>query len=83
MVISYEIFKTITRRARTSSARALRGAMLATFESHVDHRLYIRRLVVAAADTLNKSVQLDMITDYEALENDSVHLSLSSCFRRC
>ena len=61
---------TVRLRTRTSSARVLRGAMLVAFESHVDHQLYVRRLGVAANDTYNECLQLDMFTDYEALEND-------------
>ena len=61
---------TVRLRTRTSSARVLRWAMLVAFETHVDHRLYVRRLGVAANDTHNECLQLDMFTDYEALEND-------------
>ena len=61
---------TVRLRTRTSSARVLRGALLVAFESHVDHQLYVRRLGVAANDTHNDCLQLDMFTDYEALEND-------------
>ena len=61
---------TVRLRTRTSSARVLRGAMLVAFETHVDHQLYVRRLGVAAADTHNECLQLDMFTDYEALESD-------------
>lgn len=61
---------TVQLRTRTSSARVLRGAMLVAFETHVDHQLYVRRLGVAANDTHNECLQLDMFTDYEALEND-------------
>ena len=61
---------TVRLRTRTSSARVLRGAMLVAFETHVDHQLYVRRLAVAANDTHNEYLQLDMFTDYEALEND-------------
>ena len=61
---------TVRLRTRTSSARVLRGALLVAFETHVDHQLYVRRLGVAANDTHNECLQLDMFTDYEALEND-------------
>ncbi len=61
---------TVRLRTRTSSARVLRGALLVAFEKHVDHQLYVRRLGVAANDTHNECLQLDMFTDYEALEND-------------
>ena len=55
---------------RTSSARVLKGALLAAFDSRVDRRLYVRRLGVAAGDTHNACVQLDMFTDYGALESE-------------
>ena len=61
---------TVRLRTRTSSAKGLRGALLIAFDSHVDHQLYVRRLGVAAADTHNECVQLDMFTDYEALESE-------------
>jgi len=61
---------TVRLRTRTSSARVLRGALLVAFESRVDHQLYVRKLGVAANDTHNECLQLDMFTDYEALEND-------------
>lgn len=61
---------TVRLRTRTSSARVLRGALLAAFDSRVDHRLYVRRLGIAANDTRNECIQLDMFTDYEALENE-------------
>ena len=61
---------TVRLHTRTSSARALRGALLPAFDDRVDHRLYVRRLGVAAGDTHNECVQLDMFTDHEALENE-------------
>ena len=61
---------TVRLRTRTSSARVLRGALLAAFDRHVDRQLYVRRLGVAANDTHNECVQLDMFTDYEALESE-------------
>ena len=61
---------TVRLRTRTASARTLREALLAAFDSHVDHRLYVRRLGVCANDTHNDCVQLDMFTDYAALESE-------------
>ena len=61
---------TVRLRTRTASARALRGALLPAFERGVDARLYVRRLGVCANDTNNECLQLDMFTDYGALEND-------------
>jgi len=61
---------TVRLRTRTSSAKVLRGALLLAFDTHVNHQLYVRRLGVAANDTHNECVQLDMFTDYEALESE-------------
>ena len=61
---------TVRLRTRTSSARALRGALLAAFDARVDRRLYVHRLGVAANDTHNDCLQLDMFTDYAALESE-------------
>ena len=61
---------TVRLRTRTDSARVLRPALLAAFEARVDSRLYIRRMGVSAADTHNACTQLDMFTDYEALQSD-------------
>ena len=61
---------TVRLRTRTSSARALRGALLAAFDARVDRQLYVRRLGVAANDTHNDCLQLDMFTDYAALESE-------------
>ena len=61
---------TVRLRTRTASARALREALLAAFDGAVDHQLYMRRLGVCANDTHNDCVQLDMFTDYAALESE-------------
>ena len=61
---------TVRLRTRTSSARLLRGALLEAFDARVDRRLYVRRLGVCAGDTHNECLQLDMFTDYEALESE-------------
>ena len=61
---------TVRLRTRTASARALREALLAAFDGAVDHQLYVRRLGVCANDTHNDCVQLDMFTDYAALESE-------------
>ena len=58
-------------RARTAGTRALREALLAAFDARVDARLYVRRLGVAAADTHREEVQLDMFTDYAALNEEA------------
>ncbi len=59
---------TVRLRTRTASDRTLREALLAAFDARVDRQLYIRRLGVCAADTHNDCLQLDMFTDYAALE---------------
>ena len=61
---------TVRLRTRTASARALREALLAAFDGAVDHQLSVRRLGVCANDTHNDCVQLDMFTDYGALESE-------------
>ncbi len=61
---------TVRLRARTSSARAIRGALVQAFDGQVDCRLYVRRLGVCACDTHNECLQLDMFTDYAALESE-------------
>ena len=43
---------------------------VAAFDARVDRRLYIRRLGVSAGDTHNDCLQLDMFTDYAALQNE-------------
>ena len=61
---------TVRLRTRTASARMLREALLAAFDGRVDHRLYVRRLGVCAADTHNDCLQLNMFTDYAALQGE-------------
>ena len=46
-------------------------AVLQAFDAAVDHRLYVRRLGVAAGDTHAEAVQLDLFTDYTALARES------------
>ena len=46
------------------------NALLAAFDAKIDHRLYIRRLGVAAGKLQAGVVQLDLFTDYEALERE-------------
>ena len=61
---------TVRLQTRTASARVLRNALQAAFDERVDRRLCVRRLGVAANDTHNDCVQLDMFTDYGALESE-------------
>ena len=57
---------------RTCSPAAVREAMLKEFDRKVRKEFYIRRFGVAAEDTLygERIVQLDLFTDYEALERE-------------
>ena len=74
---------TVRLRTRTSSARILRESLLAAFDARVDQQLYLRRLGVAACDTHNECVQLDMFTDYAALESEAqVQRAILSIRRR-
>ena len=61
---------TVRLGTRTASTRIITAAVLPAFDAAVDHRLYIRRLGVAAADTAGEGVQLDLFTDYAALERE-------------
>ena len=62
---------TVRLPTRSASAHLLRAGVLRAFDEQVDRDLYVRRLGVAAADTHNECVQLDMFTDYAALEQES------------
>ena len=61
---------TVRLRARTASTRLITAAVLQSFDAHVDSRLLVRRMVVAAANTHQESEQLDLFTDYAALERE-------------
>ena len=59
----------------TSSTKALRQAVLAIYDREVDQNLLIRRVNIAACNLIpeneipeEKTEQLDMFTDYEALD---------------
>ena len=64
----------------TSSTRQITAAMLALFDRIVDRELLVRRMYVVANHVVNeaealaereaRSVQLDMFTDYAALERE-------------
>ncbi|MBR1560366.1 MAG: DNA methylase [Clostridia bacterium] len=57
---------TVRLPVHTSSAREIGAALLDAFDRKVDHRLYIRRLGVAAGNLQDGYLQLDMFTDREA-----------------
>ena len=61
---------TVRLRNHTSSTKEIMNALLAAFDAKIDHRLYIRRLGVAAGKLQAGVVQLDLFTDYEALERE-------------
>ena len=61
---------TIRMRTHTSSAKEIRTALLYAFDMKVDHRLYIRRLGVAARNLQAGYEQLDFFTDYVAQERE-------------
>ena len=61
---------TVRLRSHTSSTKEIMNALLTAFDMKVDHRLYIRRLGVAAGKLQAGVVQLDLFTDYEALERE-------------
>ena len=57
-------------RTHTSSTKEIMNALLTAFDAKIDHRLYIRRLGVAAGNLQAGVVQLDLFTDYAALERE-------------
>jgi len=61
---------TVRLRNHTSSTKEIMSALLAAFDAKIDHRLFIRRLGVAAGKLQAGVVQLDLFTDYEALERE-------------
>ena len=63
---------TVRFHNRTNSTCTVRAAMLEEFDRTVDRRFYIRRFGVVAGDTAEGAgyVQLDLFTDYKALEKE-------------
>ena len=61
---------TVRMRTPTSSTRDIMEALLYAFDKKVDHRLLIRRLGVAAGNLQEGCEQLDLFTDYKALERE-------------
>ncbi len=56
----------------TNSPTAVRDAFLPSFDRRTDHRLLFRRLGVCANEIVpdTTGVQLDLFTDYKALERE-------------
>ena len=63
---------TVRLRIRTNSRRLILEKLIPSFESKVNHQLLIRRLGIAAEDveTDDGSCQLDLFTDFGALEKE-------------
>ena len=63
---------TVRLRNATNSVSTVSSSLLEQFDRKVDHRLLIRRLGVNADRTANDDgvYQLDLFTDYEALEKE-------------
>ncbi len=63
---------TVKMRERTNSPQAVREALAASFDQKTDHNLLYRRLGVCANNVTDDSgyYQLDMFTDYDALERE-------------
>ena len=63
---------TVRMREKTNSAALVREALLASFDRKTDRRLLFRRLGVCAVRTAPDDgfVQLDLFTDYRALEKE-------------
>ena len=58
-------------RTHTSSTKEISEALLRAFDAKVDRRLLIRRLGVVAGNLQRDYVQLDLFTDYRALEREA------------
>ncbi|MBQ7601670.1 MAG: DNA methylase, partial [Lachnospiraceae bacterium] len=63
---------TVRLKEKTNSVRTVSIALLAAFDQKTDHRLLYRRLGVCAANTREDdgAIQLDLFTDYEALDKE-------------
>ena len=63
---------TVKTRGATNSFRTVAQAILASFDQKTDHRLLFRSLGVCANDVCADSgtFQLDLFTDYDALEKE-------------
>ena len=63
---------TVKTRERTNSPQTVRDALVASFDQKTDHHLLFRRLGVCANNVTDDGgcYQLDMFTDYDALEKE-------------
>ena len=63
---------TVRFHNRTNTTSVVRQAMLEVFDRKVNHDFYVRRFGVVAGDTMigNSYLQLDLFTDYEALDKE-------------
>ena len=65
---------TMRLEVRTSSAVEIRGAAVRLYEQLTDKRLFVRRITISAGNVVMEGyedkccVQMDLFTDYEALE---------------
>ena len=64
---------TVRLKAHTNSVRTVTAALLAQFDEKTDHRLLYRRLGVCAGSTKTDAggIQLDLFTDYDALDREN------------
>ncbi len=62
----------VRMKTKTNSVRIVSDALLASFDAKTDHRLLYRRLGVCAMNTAGDDgvLQLNLFTDYEALERE-------------
>lgn len=63
---------TVKMRERTNSPKLVRDALTASFDQKTDHQLLFRRLGICANNVSpdNGIYQLDLFTDYDALEKE-------------
>ncbi len=76
---------TVRLKERTSSYAAVSRALLDSFDRKTDRRLLFRRLGVSAANTEADDgiVQLDLFTDYDALEKETrIQVAMGEIRRR-
>ena len=63
---------TVRFHNRTNTTSVVRQAMLEVFDRKVNHDFYVRRFGGVAGDTMigNSYLQLDLFTDYDALDKE-------------
>ncbi|MCR4951966.1 MAG: DNA methylase [Solobacterium sp.] len=69
---------------RTGSTKEITGALVSQFEDKVNHSFYVRRIGVAAEDTITGRgvFQLDLFTDYDSYEREQNILAAIEQIRR-